>query len=142
MDRVVGLELGADDYVVKPFLTRELIPPIRAILRRTQSSRVREDDGRVRTWGRLRADMEAYRAWVDDSEVDLTAREFLLLRALTNRIGRVLSRDQLLDQVWEEPFAVHTRTVDTVVRRLRHKLGPAGDYIHTVRGIGYRFAFE
>ncbi|MBI5501307.1 MAG: response regulator [Deltaproteobacteria bacterium] len=137
IDRVVGFELGADDYVVKPFSVRELLLRIQAILRRA--------GGEVETrplieFGRLRVDRDAHRVWVDEGEVQLTAMEFKLLLTLHERRDRVQSREVLLDVVWGIQADVTTRTVDTHVKRLREKLGPAGVYVETVRGVGYRFA--
>jgi two-component system phosphate regulon response regulator PhoB len=138
VDRVVGFELGADDYVVKPFSVRELLLRIQAILRRSAGER----DARVALveFGRLRFDREAHRVWVDGTEVELTALEFKLLVGLHDRKNRVQTRATLLDDVWGIEADITTRTVDTHVKRLRDKLGPAGDYIETVRGVGYRFA--
>lgn len=135
-DRVEGFELGADDYVTKPFSVRELLLRVNAVLRRTnaQSSEVEQ----IR-FGRLRIDQEAHRAWVDDTEVELSALEFRLLLALFDRRNRVQSRSTLLDGVWGVSADVTTRTVDTHVKRLREKLGGARSYIETVRGVGYRF---
>lgn len=137
IDRVVGLELGADDYVTKPFSVRELLLRIEAILRRTQASSTPQP---VVEFGRLRVDREAHRVWVDGEEVELTALEFKLLLALYDHRNRVRTRSALLDQVWDIHAEITTRTVDTHVKRLREKLGPAGEYIETVRGVGYRFA--
>ncbi|MFO7768784.1 MAG: response regulator transcription factor [bacterium] len=136
IDRVVGFEVGADDYVPKPFSMRELMLRIRALLRRRQ-----HDPGETEQthFGRLRVDTEGHRAWVDGEAVDLTALEFRLLTTLLERRGRVQTRDILLDDVWGIQAHVTTRTVDTHVKRLREKLGEAGDYIETVRGVGYRF---
>jgi two-component system phosphate regulon response regulator PhoB len=136
IDRVVGFEVGADDYVVKPFSVRELLLRIRAILRRAQ--RV-ESEPEVLRFGRLRIDREAHRVWVDDVELGLTALEFRLLAAFMARKGRVQTRDTLLSDVWGIEADVTTRTVDTHVKRLREKLGEAGAYIETLRGVGYRF---
>ena len=137
VDRVVGFELGADDYVTKPFSPRELVLRIQAILRRgvraPQQSAVLEHSG-------LRIDAERHRCFVDKDEVDLTAKEFDLLVNLMRSRGRVLTRDQLLDLVWGSGIVVTTRTIDTHLKRLREKLGTAGDLIETVRGVGYRFA--
>jgi two-component system phosphate regulon response regulator PhoB len=137
IDRVVGLELGADDYVAKPFSMRELLLRIEAVLRRTKAT-VTEDS--VIQFGHLRVDREAYRVWVDEQELELTALEFKLLVALHDRRNRVQTRSALLDHVWGIEADITTRTVDAHVKRLREKLGPAGSYIETVRGVGYRFA--
>jgi two-component system phosphate regulon response regulator PhoB len=137
VDRVVGLELGADDYVTKPFSPRELVLRVRAVLRR----RTPEQHGeRSLQHGKLRIDPQRHRCFVDGEEVQLTAKEFELLRSLMERPGRVQTRDQLLDDVWGTDIAVTRRTIDTHLKRLREKLGPAGDLIETVRGVGYRFA--
>ena len=135
VDRVVGFELGADDYVVKPFSVRELLLRIDAILRR----RVEEEPQSVE-FGRLRLDLAAHRTFVDGKEVELTAMEFKLLSTLLSRKNRVQSRELLLDEVWGITAEITTRTVDTHVKRLREKLGPASIYVETVRGAGYRFA--
>jgi two-component system phosphate regulon response regulator PhoB len=135
VDRVVGLELGADDYVVKPFSVRELLLRVDAVLRRGKSV---ETDAAI-VFGRLRVDQEAHRVWVDAREVELTALELRLLVTLYARKNRVQSRATLLDDVWGIAADITTRTVDTHVKRLREKLGAAGDYIETVRGVGYRF---
>jgi len=137
-DRVVGFELGADDYVVKPFSVRELVLRLQALLRRKAAEPARDDE--PAGFGRLRYDPAAHRAFVDEKEVPLTALEFKLLIALHRSKGRVLSREALLSRVWEIEADVTTRTVDTHVKRLREKLGAASVYIETVRGTGYRFA--
>lgn len=137
VDRVVGLELGADDYVVKPFSPRELALRVRAVLRRRAPA---TEAGRPLTHGSLRIDPERHRCELEGQEVALTAKEFDLLRCLMERPGRVMTRDQLLDDVWGTDIAVTTRTIDTHLKRLREKLGPASDKIETVRGVGYRFA--
>jgi two-component system phosphate regulon response regulator PhoB len=137
VDRIVGFELGADDYVVKPFSVRELLLRIDAILRRLKGDHT--PDAPVE-FGNLRIDQAAHRVWVGDGEVELTALEFKLLLTLFARKNRVQSRAALLDDVWGVVADVTTRTVDTHVKRLRQKLGTAGDYIETVRGVGYRFA--
>ena len=134
--RIVGLELGADDYVVKPFSPRELILRIRAILRRSKPTPTME-----KLWRKegLQVDFEAHRVTLDDQDVVLTATEFKLLAELIHHPGKVQTRDQLLDTVWAYEFEGYARTVDTHVRRLRQKLGPCSDWIETVRGVGYRF---
>jgi len=138
IDRVVGFEVGADDYVVKPYSVRELVLRIRAQLRhRTQ--RGEGGEASLIKFGRLEIDREAHRAWVDKAELSLTALEFRLLHAFMSRRGRVQTRDALLSDVWGIDADVTTRTVDTHVKRLREKLGEAGAYIETLRGVGYRF---
>ncbi|WP_437281861.1 response regulator [Sorangium sp. So ce375] len=139
IDRIVGFELGADDYVVKPFSVRELILRARAILKRSESPASAPEKF---DFGILRVDRAAHRAWVQDAEIALTALEFRLLMMLHDRRGRVLSRDLLLDEVWGSHVDVTARNVDTHVKRVREKLGAAGDYIETVRGVGYRFRAE
>jgi two-component system phosphate regulon response regulator PhoB len=139
IDRVVGFEVGADDYVVKPFSVRELILRIRALLRRVDSTRRNEGEPSLIRFGRLKIDRDAHRAWVDDGEIALTALEFRLLHAFMSRRGRVQTREALLSDVWGIEADVTTRTVDTHVKRLREKLGEAGMYIETLRGVGYRF---
>ena len=136
IDRVVGFEVGADDYIVKPFSVRELMLRVRAVLRRTQRA---ETEPEALRFGRLRVDRDAHRVWIDDGEITLTALEFRLLHTFLSRKGRVQSRDTLLADVWGIEAEVTTRTVDTHVKRLREKLGDAGDYIETLRGVGYRF---
>lgn len=137
IDRVIGFELGADDYIVKPFSVRELLLRVQAVLRRTTA----DDGGAEATqFGVLRVDRGAHRIWVDGQEVELTALEFKLLLTLHDRRNRVQTRDALLSDVWKIDADVTTRTVDTHVKRLREKLGQAGIYIQTVRGVGYRFA--
>jgi two-component system phosphate regulon response regulator PhoB len=138
IDRVVGFELGADDYVTKPFSMRELSLRIDAILRRARGVEAGESD--VVSFGRLRIDRAAHRVWVDGTEIDLTPIELKLLVALHRARSRVLTRDQLLDEIWKDDGDVSTRAVDSHVKRLREKLGPAAAYVETVRGAGYRFA--
>lgn len=139
IDRIVGFELGADDYVVKPFSVRELILRVRAILKRAEGAPEAEDK---LTFGRLLVDRAAHRAWVDGQEVAFTALELRLLMMLHDRRGRVLTRDLLLDEVWGSHADVTARNVDTHVKRVREKLGAAGEYIETVRGVGYRVRSE
>lgn len=136
-DRVVGFELGADDYVVKPFSVRELLLRIQAILRRGKPETPSSEP--VVEFGRLRIDRGAHRIWVDGTEVELTALEFRLLVTLYDRKNRVQTRSALLDDVWGIQADITTRTVDTHVKRLREKLEGARDYVETVRGVGYRF---
>ena len=138
VDRVVGFELGADDYVVKPYSLRELLLRVEAVLRRKTPGPALGEHG-VMVFAKLRVDRDAHRVWVDEEEVTLTALELRLLSTLLERRGRVQSRPALLDDVWGMSGEVTTRTVDTHVKRLREKLGSAGPYIETVRGVGYRF---
>ncbi len=141
VDRIVGFEVGAADYVVKPFSMRELLLRVTAVLGRAQRQTATSDEGPI-VFGVLRIDREAHRVFVDGKEVDLTALEFKLLVTLHERRNRVQNRGQLLSDVWGIDADITTRTVDTHVKRLREKLGAAGDYIDTVRGVGYRFRGE
>jgi two-component system, OmpR family, phosphate regulon response regulator PhoB len=135
IDRIVGFELGADDYVVKPFSVRELLLRIDAVLRRGRTS-----DQRLIEVAELHIDKEAHRVTVGGEEVALTALEFKLLVTLTERRDRVQGRGTLLSDVWAMDSEIASRTVDTHVKRLRDKLGTAGRFIETVRGVGYRFS--
>ncbi len=137
VDRVVGFELGADDYIVKPFSVRELLLRIQAILRRGQPQPPSSDA--VIDFGVLRIDRGAHRIWVENEEIELTALEFRLLMTLYERRNRVQTRSALLDDVWGIQADITTRTVDTHVKRLREKLLGARNYVETVRGVGYRF---
>jgi len=139
IDRVVGFEIGADDYVVKPFSVRELLLRISAILRRQTTDSIPAESSQVVDFGKLRIDRGAHRIWVDGQEVELTALEFRLLVTLYDRKNRVQTRTSLLDDVWGIQADITTRTVDTHVKRLREKLEAARDYVETVRGVGYRF---
>ncbi|HRI49223.1 MAG TPA: response regulator [Pseudomonadota bacterium] len=136
-DRIVGFELGADDYVVKPFSIRELMLRIGVSLRRGTATA--ESPG-VIEFGCLRIDCSAHRVFVQEQEVRLTALEFKLLRKLYEAKDQVQTRATLLGHVWQIEADVTTRTVDTHIKRLREKIGAAGGYIETVRGVGYRFA--
>lgn len=138
IDRVLGFELGVEDYVVKPFSVRELILRIQAVLRRRAAAPQDGGEGIIR-FGCLRIDPEAHRIWVGEEEVRLTITEFKLLLTLHERRNRVQSRITLLEDVWGMNTEAEVRTVDTHVKRLREKLGPAEAYIETVRGAGYRF---
>ena len=136
IDRVLGLELGADDYLTKPFSPRELLLRIKKILGRGVSvERPREQ----MRFGDLLIDLPRHLASWKGKTIELTATEFKLLTTLAQRAGRVQSRDQLLRDVWEYDSLIDTRTVDTHMRRLREKLGPASKHLDTVRGVGYRF---
>jgi two-component system phosphate regulon response regulator PhoB len=137
IDRVVGFELGADDYIVKPFSVRELMLRIQAILRRGKGDEPGAEA--LIEFGCLRIDREAHRVWVESQEIELTALEFRLLVTLYDRRNRVQTRSSLLDDVWGIQADITTRTVDTHVKRLREKLENARDYVETVRGVGYRF---
>src|SRR5688500_13681278 len=134
VDRVLGLELGANDYVTKPFSPRELVLRVRNLVREESDSAPEEF-----TIGDLFIDVPRHLVRVRQKNITLTAIEFRLLKLLVERRGRVQSRDQLLEDVWKYDNIIDTRTVDTHIRRLREKLGSAADYIDTVRGVGYRF---
>ena len=138
-DRVLGLELGADDYLTKPFSPRELVARISSVLRRSQG--VAEPNAALQV-GAVRLEPSERRVYVGDREVPLTATEFDLLACLMRRPGRVFSREQLLDAVWGRDVYVEQRTVDVHIRRLRSALAPSkhDEFVHTVRGSGYRFA--
>jgi two-component system phosphate regulon response regulator PhoB len=136
MDRIVGLELGADDYVTKPFSPRELVLRIKKVLARTQQSDEPATHLRI---GPLDIDSSRHTVEVKGQPVTLTATEFKLLELLARRRGRVQTRDRLLQDVWGYDNPIDTRTVDTHMRRLREKLGPAAEYLETIRGVGYRF---
>ena len=139
LDRVLGLELGADDYVAKPFSPRELVLRVKRLLRSGQAAEEKVD--RIQ-WKELCVDIPRHQATVKGKAIELTATEFKLLTVLAQRRGRVQSREQLLQDVWEYDNLIDTRTVDTHMRRLREKLGPAAKYLDTVRGVGYRFVEE
>ena len=133
-ERVAGLELGADDYVTKPFSVRELVARVRAVLRRAEDpSAARYEDGK------LEVRFDDMHVACDGAGVRLTRKEFALLAALARRPGRVATRQQLLDDVWGQQYYGDTRTLDVHIRRLRQKLGACGECIETVVGVGYRF---
>ena len=135
MDRVVGLELGADDYVVKPFSLREVVLRIRKVLDR----REKQTAPSILKAAPLVLDLDAHTAHLDDQLLELTATEFRLLAYLLRHRGRVQTREMLLDRVWGYSFEGYGRTIDTHIRRVRKKMGEAQNLIETVRGIGYRF---
>jgi DNA-binding response OmpR family regulator len=139
VDRVVGLELGADDYVTKPFSLRELVLRIRKLLRRSKGP---DAPGDHLSFAMLEIDGPRHTVTVDKQLVILTATEFKLLLILAQRRGRVQTRERLLQDVWGYDTAIETRTVDTHMRRLREKIGVAADYLETIRGVGYRFRNE
>jgi two-component system phosphate regulon response regulator PhoB len=141
-DRIAGLQVGADDYVPKPFRVEELVLRVQAAakrMRRGQSPSI--DDGPIEK-GRLRVDNSQHRIWIDDEEINMTITEYKLLYHLLQKENNLCSRGELLQEVWELPPNLNTRTVDTHVKRLRQKMGPICDYIETVRGAGYRFHIE
>ena len=135
IDRVLGFELGADDYVTKPFSPRELVLRVKAVLKRMKEKEVKE----LIKIDALTIDISKHQVWVDNEPLTLTPTEFDLLLELAERRGKVLTRDVLLDTVWGYDYSGFNRTVDTHIRRLRSKLGKMGQYIETVRGLGYRF---
>ena len=137
-DRIKGFELGADDYLTKPFSPRELVLRVSAVLRRAQSPAVAGSSRTLRGGGII-VDLNALTVTVDAEAIDLTPTEYRLLVALLDRRGRVQDRQQLLEAAWDVHTRIETRTVDMHVQRLRTKLGSAGDWIETVRGFGYRF---
>lgn len=140
-DRVLGLELGADDYLTKPFSTRELIARVKAILRRT-SVEPKEEQIKLIKAGSLTVDEESHKVFVNDTEIQLTAKEYELIKLLVKNKGRVFSRDKLLEQLWGYDYFGDTRTVDVHIRHIREKLeNHSGDpqCLKTVRGVGYKF---
>ncbi len=139
MDRVIGLELGADDYVTKPFSPRELVLRIKKLLARTKQA---DDPVSHLRFGPLEIDVPRHVVSVGGAEVALTATEFKLLEILARRRGRVQTRERLLQDVWGYENPIDSRTVDTHMRRLREKIGPAADFLETIRGVGYRFKAE
>lgn len=136
MDRVIGLELGADDYVTKPFSPRELVLRVKAILRRKETP---QEEAKAIRIGDLLIDAGRHHVSVKNKAVRLTSTEFKLLFELVTKRGRVLTRENLLNRVWGYTYEGYARTVDTHIRRLREKLGFTGEWIETVRGVGYRF---
>ena len=139
VDKVVGFELGADDYVTKPFSVRELMLRIKAILKRNTQEGIPKSNS-VISFDGLNVNEQSHEVFVNDVEINLTALEFKLLKHLLDRRGRVQTRDQLLEEVWGYSSHVTTRTVDTHVKRLREKLKEMGKHIQTIRGVGYRFS--
>lgn len=142
VDKIVGLELGAEDYITKPFSPREFILRVKAVLKRYDNSRPEGGRAEEFTLKELSVDFTRHKVTVQGAAIQLSPTEFKLLTELLKAGGRVLSRDTLLDRAWGRDCYVIPRTVDTHVRRLRAKLKSAGRYIETVRGAGYRFAEE
>ena len=140
VDKVVGFELGADDYVTKPFSVRELMFRIKAILKRNSKDMTQNTSSKIETFGILSINEDSHEVFINDDEIILTALEFRLLKHLLDRRGRVQTRDQLLSDVWGYSAHITTRTVDTHVKRLREKMGVMGKHVQTIRGVGYRFS--
>ncbi len=135
-DRILGLEFGADDYVVKPFSPRELVARVKAVLRR---GKVKEEAKKIIEIGKiLRIDLQKYEVYLNNKKLDLTSTEFKIIKLLSTRKGWVYSRNQILDHLWGNDKIVVDRTVDVHIRNLRTKLGPAGKYIKNIRSVGYK----
>ena len=139
IDRVLGLELGADDYVTKPFSPRELLLRMKNLIKRREEPNSKAE---ILSFEGLLIDIPRHQVLVDEARIELTATEFKLLVLLAQRAGRVQSRERLLKEVWDYDSLIDTRTVDTHVRRIRDKMGSAARYSDTVRGVGYRFSDE
>ncbi len=137
-DRVAGLELGADDYITKPFSPREVVLRVSAVLRRLQAGKQSENTKRIETHG-LIIDLDKHQVFTENGRIDLTATEFKLITLFARSPGRVFTRDILMDVIWGQEYYGIDRTVDTHVSRLRRKLGEFGKHIETVHGVGYRF---
>ena len=133
-DKVIGLDLGADDYLAKPFGMMEMVSRVKAVLRRS----VAKDTFKVLYVGKLELNMSNHTVFADGERIDLTLKEYGLLRLFMENLGRVFTRDQLLEQIWDADYVGETRTVDVHIGTLRTKLGKCGEYIETVRGVGYR----
>ena len=133
-DKVIGLDLGADDYLAKPFGMMEMVSRVKAVLRRS----VAKDTFKVLYVGKLELNMSNHTVFADGERIDLTLKEYGLLRLFMENLGRVFTRDQLLEQIWDADYVGETRTVDVHIGTLRTKLGKCGEYIETVRGAGYR----
>lgn len=138
-DKVVGLELGADDYIVKPFSPREFVARVKTVLRRNEA---RQQASKIIEIGDLKIDLSKYQVMINKKKIDLTPTEFKLLSILVSRPGWVFNRDQLLNELWDFDKVVIDRTVDVHIRNLRKKLGKFGNYIESMRGIGYKFEKE
>lgn len=133
-DKVIGLDLGADDYLAKPFGMMEMVSRVKAVLRRTSS----KDTVQILRVGKLDLNLSNHTVFSDGERVELTLKEYEMLRLFMENLGRVFTRDQLLDEIWESNYIGETRTVDVHIGTLRTKLSDCGEYIETVRGVGYR----
>lgn len=142
IDRIVGLELGADDYMTKPFSPRELVLRIKAVLKRTKPAEAETAPADVILFDKIRIDLPRHKVFVEDKEIDLTMIEFNLLLTLIRRKGRVQTRETLLNDVWGIDKDIFSRTIDTHMRNLRKKMGKMQKYIRTIRGMGYKFEEE
>jgi two-component system alkaline phosphatase synthesis response regulator PhoP len=140
LDKIIGLELGADDYITKPFSVRELLARVKAVLRRSSSSE--DSERKVSEFGRLKIDFERHEVSIEDKKIDMTLKEFELLEILIKNKGKILKREVLVDKVWGYEYIGETRTVDVHIRYLRKKIEEDDKnprYIETIRGVGYRF---
>lgn len=138
MDRVIGLDIGADDYLPKPFSPREMVSRIKAILRRYRSDKTLSSSAKILTWKGIQLDISKFEATVDGNPILLTATEFRLLVILLEKPGQVFTREILIERLWHNEKAIMDRTIDAHIKNLREKLGPYGTCLQTLRGIGYK----